>query len=157
MHPFLLEAYHQFSNDLAIVNLPMPLDSKCNWILQRTLPPHTNACALARLGLTVWRANPKAARQFDEFMFGSVQAPLPAAAEQYARQLVGSENFDRASTKAWVNEQVRQDIAIYDAVYWQYHKGLMPQVVIGTNLISGPFNREQLFGMLFEQFGLKAH
>src|SRR4029079_11227490 len=107
MHPHLMEAHAQFSNDLAIVSLPMPLDARCNPAIKRTLSATPTACALARLGLTVWRANPQLWPKFDEFIFGSAQPPLPTVAEPFARQLVGSANFDRASTNSWVDEQIR--------------------------------------------------
>ncbi len=155
VHPILLEAWHQFSNQLAIVSLPMPLDGHCNPRIRRTPPPHTNACALARIGLTVWTADPTKAAAFDDWAFAPENPPLPAAAEAYARQVVGSDAFDKASTNASVDAQIRRSIAIYEANAQRFRKTVMPQVIIGTNLITGVFSREQLFGMLADQFGLK--
>ena len=97
VHPLLLNAQRQFSNRLAIISLPMPLDSQCNPRIRRTQPPHTNACALARLGLTVWAADRTKLAAFD-LVFAPDSAPLPLAAEAYARDLVGSQAFARAST-----------------------------------------------------------
>jgi uncharacterized membrane protein/protein-disulfide isomerase len=155
MHGPLLEAYQRFSNQLAIVSLPMPLDGKCNPVMRYTPPPHTNACELARLGLAVWRANRSVMRQFDDWMFSSPVAPKPDAARAFARQLVGAEALDQASNDPWVEQQLHQDISIFDTAYRQFGKGYMPQVIIGTNLFSGTFGREQLFRALSNQFGLK--
>ena len=154
VHPLLVEAQRHFSNQLVIVNVPMPLDAKCNRLIRRPLPAHTNACALARIGLTVWRADRKKAPAFDEWVFEPANPPLPSAAEAYARQLVGADAFDHAATNSWVDERIREDIAIYEAVYRKFRKSAMPQAIIGTNLISGVFSRDQLLGMLAEQFGL---
>lgn len=154
VHPLLVDAQRQFSNRLAIINVPMPLDPKCNPLVRRPLPPHTNACALARIGMTVWRADRKKSAAYDNWVFEPATPPLPDAAEAYARQLVGPDAFDRAATNAWVDERIREDIAIYQAVYRKFRKSAMPQVIIGTNLISGVFSREQLLGMLAEQFAL---
>jgi len=154
MHGPILEAQRRFSNQLAVISLPMPLDGKCNPVMRSTPPAHVNACALARLGLTVWRADRQRAHQFDEWVFGPPNPPQPDAAEAYARQLVGTEAFDRAARDPWVTNQLRQDIAIYEANH-RKRLGNMPQVIIGTNIISGPFNRDHLYRVLAEQFGLK--
>jgi len=157
MHRPLVEAVHRFSNELAMITLPVPLDPKCNPILKRTLARHVNACALARLGLTVWRANPKAAAAFDEWVFGPVLPPSPAAVEEYARKLVGNQAFDQAATNTWINQQIEQDISIYESVYRQTHQGNLPEVIIGTNVISGTFNGQQLDQALAEGFNLRSN
>jgi hypothetical protein len=68
--------------------------------------------------------------------------------------VAGSEAFDRAVTNRWVEDQIRQDIALYEANYRRFRKGFMPQLIIGTNLIAGSFTAEQLFQTLAGQFGL---
>lgn len=157
MHAPLMDAQERFSNALAIISLPLPLDPKCNPLMKRVFPDHTNACALARLGLTVWRANPKVARQFDDWIFAPARPPLPVEAEGFARQLVGSESFDRAARDPWVEERLQQDIALYEAIYRKFRKSAMPEVIIGTNLFSGVFTHDQLFATLADQFGLKTN
>ncbi|HOW66305.1 MAG TPA: vitamin K epoxide reductase family protein [Candidatus Paceibacterota bacterium] len=156
VHPILVEASRQFSNQLAIVNLPMPLDSRCNPIVRRTQPAHTNACALARLGLTVWAADRKKSAVYDHWVFTPTNPPLPAEAESYARKLVGSEAFDKAFTNAWVETQLQRDMAVYEASRRRFRKGVMPQLIVGTNLISGVYTRSQFYGMLAKQFGLTS-
>ena len=154
LHPALVDACRRFSNQLAIVSLPVPLDASCNPLIKRQMAPHTNACALARIGLTVWLADRKQGEAFDDWLFAPPTPPLPAAAEAYARQLVGSNAFDRARTNAWISEQLRQDIALFEAMYKKFGQGSMPKVLIGTNLISGALARAQLAKMLAQQFGL---
>ena len=156
MHKPLMEAHRTFSNELAIVSLPMPLDGKCNPIVKRTLAPHVNACALARLGLIVWRADRQAWAKFEDWVFAPNTPPLPTDAERYAKELIGVAAFNQAATNSWVDAQIRQDIAIYEAVYRRYRKGYMPAVIIGTNLLSGAFGRDQLFNALSAQLGLKT-
>ena len=156
VHGPLMEAQRRFSNELAIISLPMPLDGKCNPIVKRTQAAHTNACALARIGLSVWRAKRSASLAFDEWAFASPMPPQPEAAEARARQLVGTNAFDQAVTNLWIGERIRQDADLYKAVYQRFHKGMMPQVIVGTNLLSGVFSQDQLLRVLSEQFGLSA-
>lgn len=157
VHGSLLDAQHAFSNALAIINLPMPLDGKCNPIVRRTAPAHTNACALARLGLAVWNVNRDLWPKFDHWVFSLATPPLPEEAERFAKDLVGAEALAKAATNDWVNLQIRQNAAVYGEVYRRYRKGTIPQVIAGTNLLSGLFNRDRLFALLNEQFGLKTN
>ncbi len=154
MHGPILEAYRRFSNALAVVTLPMPLDATCNPVMKRTPPDHTNACALARIGLTVWRANRARSAEFDDWVFGPPRPPMPSEAERHARALVGAAAFDQAAADPWVAAQLSQDIALFETAAREFHKGYMPQVIIGTNLISGRFSQAQLFQVLSNQFGL---
>jgi protein-disulfide isomerase len=157
LHTPLMQAYNTFSNRLAIINLIMPLDGSCNPLVRRTLPVHSNACALARIGLAVWLADRHASKAFDDWLFAPAIPPPPPAAEKYARQLVGSQAFDRAVTNRWINEQISTNISIYEAVYHQYKQSKMPQVIAGTNLLSGVFSHARLLQLLSEQFGLTNH
>jgi uncharacterized membrane protein len=155
VHAPLMQVWRQFSNQVAVVSLPMPLDSKCNRAVSRTLPAHTNACALARVGLTVWLANRQLGPTFDEWIFTPALPPSPEAAEAYGRQLVGEMAFRTAATNSWIDRQIRQNVSLYEEFYRRFHKSYMPEVLIGTNLISGPFSREQLTQLLSEQWGLR--
>jgi uncharacterized membrane protein len=154
LHTPLLEAVGRFSNDLAVVNLPMPLDGQCNPLVRFTPPPHTNACALARIGLAVWRADRQLSPKFDHWMFTGNQAPLPEEAEQHARQLVGAGSFDAAMQDAWIGQLIQTNIALFQASAQRLRKAVLPQLIIGTNLTAGMVPRDHLFRLLSEQFGL---
>jgi hypothetical protein len=56
-----------------------------------------------------------------------------------------------------VDQQIRQNIAVFEAVYRRYRKGMMPELIIGTNLLSGVFGRDRLFTLLSAQFGLQTN
>jgi uncharacterized membrane protein len=154
LHRSLEEAASKFSNELAVINLPMPLDGQCNPIIRVTQPAHTNACALARIGLAVWRANRTLSRDFEHWIFSGSQPPLPDEAEQYARDLIGNHAFEKAMRDPWVGRLIDTNIALFQATALRLRKGIMPQLIIGTNLTSGMVPREDLFRILSEQFGL---
>ncbi|MSU21208.1 MAG: hypothetical protein EXS30_07410 [Pedosphaera sp.] len=156
MHGMLLEVQQRFSNHLAIVTLPMPLDANCNYLMTRTPSAHVNACEYARLGLAVWRADPKAFPQFDSWVFAP-SPPLPVAAvKQYAEDLVGREKLEAALTNGWVKSQIQTDVAIYDANKRLMTNGSMPQLIVGQAISIGALNGvDQLFNLVAEHFGLK--
>jgi hypothetical protein len=156
MHPMLMEAHRAFPDKLAIVSLPMPLDSTCNYTVRRTPRPHTNACHYAELGLAVWRADKTKHPAFDEFVFTGETPPLLPDAVAYARQLVGPEAFDKAIRDPWVSQQLTRSISIYATNFFHVRNGSMPQIMISTNLTTGTLNTTaDLFRILDKQLGLR--
>jgi hypothetical protein len=143
MHPRLAGALHAFSNQLAIVSLPMPLDPACNHTVQRVHPDHVNACEYARLGLAVWKARPDALLPFDDWIFEPPKPPPLEEVRAYASQLVGSNELVRALADPWVERQLQVSVGIYDVAY-RNRRGSMPQLMIGTNLYLGVMSTEEL-------------
>ncbi|MCI0533824.1 MAG: hypothetical protein L0Z50_01210 [Verrucomicrobiales bacterium] len=137
LHPILGEAVHGLSNQVAIVSLPMPLDGKCNPMIKRVLPDHTNACAYARAGLAVWRSNPGKLEEFDDWIFSPERPPEPEAVRAEAMRLVGTNAFAAALRDPWIDQQLNLSIRLYQTNYLRYRQSQLPEMMIGTNLISG--------------------
>lgn len=156
MHGTLKDMHHRFSNQLAIISLPMPLDSECNHTVRRTPAAHTNACEYARLGLAVWRANRNVHEQFDDWLFHPEHPPDLTATRQRAAELVGATNLQAALTNRWIDEYLQLGIRIYATNYLHGRQGSMPQLIVGTNLIAGTISGPDLASRLETQLGLKA-
>jgi uncharacterized membrane protein/protein-disulfide isomerase len=141
MHPRVVEVFRAFSNRLAVVSLPMPLDGQCNSIIQRTPRAHQGACNYARIGLAVWRAKREALEPFDDWMFEqfhlSNRPPGLVAATNKAVELVGAASFETAARDPLVEQLLTSSIAIYSIGGRQYGKGAMPQFIISTNILTG--------------------
>lgn len=140
MHAHLQTALQYFSNRLAIISLPMPLDSQCNPLIRRTHPTASNACVYARLGLAVWRANRERFKQFDDFMFSRPQPPPVSEASDFAANLVGANALGRALADPWVEEKLRTSIALYHTNYLVTGQSSMPQLVLGNKAVAGNLN-----------------
>ncbi|WCJ60576.1 vitamin K epoxide reductase family protein [Fontisphaera persica] len=140
MHAHLQTALQYFSNRLAIISLPMPLDSTCNPLVRRTHPTASNACVYARLGLAVWRANRERFRQFDDFMFSRPVPPPVSEASDYAANLVGADALGRALADPWIEERLRTSISLYHTNALILGTGAMPQLVLGNKAVSGSLN-----------------
>jgi protein-disulfide isomerase len=140
MHAHLQTALQYFSNRLAIISLPMPLDSTCNPLIRRTHPTASNACVYARLGLAVWRANRERFRQFDDFMFSRPQPPPVSEASDFAANLVGANALGRALMDPWIDEKLRTSISLYHTNYLVTGQGSMPQLVLGNKAVAGNLN-----------------
>jgi uncharacterized membrane protein len=137
MHGILLEAEKAHRGKLAIATLPMPLDAACNKAIPQTPPQHANACQYARLALTVWRADPSKMDRFNDWLF---EPPVPPGLESalgFAQEIVGDEAMGRAMNDPWVEKQLAQNIAIYEATYKRFGKGAMPQLIVGDHIVFG--------------------
>ena len=156
VHHGLKAIQRRFSNQLAIVNLPMPFDSACNHTIIKTQPAHSNACEYARLGLTVWFANRRAHEQFDDWLFEPEHPPELAVARQRAAELVGVEQFQAALTNKLVGDYLQLGINIFATNYQRRGQGSLPQLLVGTNLIAGRNPMPELLSRLETQFGLRT-
>jgi uncharacterized membrane protein/protein-disulfide isomerase len=155
MHERLLEVQKAFSNHLAIVSLPMPLDPVCNTLVKNRHPDHVNACEYARIGLAVWRARRSAMETYDHWVFAPERPPPVAEARRYAAELVGIMAMETALADPWVNAQIQRDIAIYDTAY-RAGQGSMPQLIIGSKVAVGTLPIENVYQLLASELGLKA-
>jgi len=155
MHGKLKELHKTFPGQLTIVSLPMPLDSQCNYTVRLTPSAHSNACEYARLGLAVWRANRNVHEQFDDWVFAPEHPPELAAVRQHAAELVGAQSFQTALTNESVNRYLQLGIDIYATNFFFVRQGAMPQLIIGTNLLTGTVETDELYRRLDNQLGLK--
>jgi uncharacterized membrane protein len=158
MHWHLMDAHNKLSNQLSIISLPNPLDSRCNSNVRTPRPnPHQDACDYAKLGLAVWRANRKVHHQFDDWLFTPEQPPTVAQAHQFAANLVGSNQLSKAMEDPWVSKTLQLGITVYSTNYIHFKMGNMPQLIIGTNIVLSTFrDTAQMYQMLEQHLGIKA-
>jgi uncharacterized membrane protein len=155
LHPILAETQYLFSNRLGIVCLPMPLSTNCNPHFPPNAHSVSNSCEYARLGLAVWRANPTAHRQFEEWMFdGPRPAPL-AQAQEYAAQLVGQDKLQAAFRDPWLEQQIAMNCRLHKSNWLTSSESALPQLILGDVISSGPLNSvEHLMLLLNQSLGL---
>jgi uncharacterized membrane protein len=153
MHPIVQQVQRDFSNKLAVVSLPMPLDSQCNYLMRQTPRPHVNACAYAKVGLAVWRAKHDAIEPFDDWIFSFQNPPPLIEVTNKALQLTGLMPFEAAMRDPWIDQQLRTAIDIYGVSAREFRHGNMPQLMIGTNILSGTLTAEQLRAVVAKYVG----
>ncbi len=155
LHPILAQTQSQYSNLLGIVCLPMPISTNCNRHLPSRIHSVPDACEYAQLGLAVWRANPAAFRQFDDWMFTGARPQSLEKAREIASQLVGGDKLNAALSDPWVNEQIQTDCDIHLANWNVIDTPIMPQIIMGHAISAGPLNSvEHLEVLLNQHLGL---
>jgi uncharacterized membrane protein/protein-disulfide isomerase len=125
-------AMAQYGDDLAIVVLPVPLDSSCNDAASGG--GHAGACDLAKIAVAVWRADPVKFREFHEWVFSSHATPMTARAK--AEQMVGAERFRKEYASKTPSEYVRRHVELYKKV----GRGSVPKLMFPKSTINGEMN-----------------
>ena len=144
MHERVEAVQRSFSNRLAVISLPMPLDAQCNSLIKRTHPRQLNACQYARLGLAVARAKPEAIRAYDDWFFTPATPPSLTEATNQAVRLVGAEALAKALADPVIEKTLAASMRLFEISAVEYKNGNMPQFMIGTNIFSGDMTTEQL-------------
>lgn len=156
LHPLLTQLYNEMSNQVAIASLVVPLATNCNRVVKRSLPLHINACDYAYAGLAVWRANPAQLTAFEDWIYASNRPPSPEAVRAHAMRLVGTNQFQNALKDKSLTAQLERNISLYATNYYRFRKSVLPELMIGTNIISGVVRgREDLYPLVTNQFSLR--
>ncbi len=152
LHPMLAQTQQRWGNQLGIVCLPMPISTNCDQFLPAKIHSVPNACEYARLGLAVWRAKPEVFHQFDDWMFAPDRPPALEQARQFASQLVGDDKLQAALSDPWVDKQVATDCELH-YVNWNFiDNPVMPQLVVGSMVSSGPLNSADHLEILLNRY-----
>ena len=155
LHWILVVTQRQFSNNLGIVSLPMPMSTNCNPLIPANFNSNSNACEFAHLGLAVWRTKPEAQRQFDDWFFSTDQPVSVEEARKYAEELVGADKLEKALSDPWVDKQILTDCQIHFANWQATGRPGMPQLILGGAVSIGPLNSvEHLQALLSRYLGL---
>jgi uncharacterized membrane protein len=155
LHHLLKEFHRKHFNELAVISLPVPLDSGCNPALKRTMPAHANACEYARMGLAVFFANPAKFDEFTAWVFAPARPPELPGTRAFAESLVGKEAFAAALNDPRVEAQIKADVDIYLASSRRAGKGAMPQMLFGQGgSIGAVRDSAQLEKILYANLGL---
>jgi len=140
LYPILTQVSGQFSNQLAMVCLPVSLSPKCNPYAMGNIHANPLACDYALLALAVWRADPQVFRQFDDWMFADTEPPPVDQARARAAQLVGADKLAAAERDPWVEERLKTDCKLHQLNSLAVDNTALPQIVMGDAVSSGPVN-----------------
>lgn len=158
MHHHFQPVLESYSNQLAVVSLPMPLDASCNHIMKQTPRAHVNACEYAKLGLAVFYASPGSVPAFDEWIFAPPRPPSLQEAHRFAASLVGTQALSAALIDPRIERQIQQDISIYLTNSRTAGSAKMPQLLFteGTT-IGASTSVADLLGILVKAVGLDTN
>ncbi len=155
LHGMLDQARQRSKGQLAVIMLPVPLDSSCNALVRMTASENRNACQYARLALAVWETAPNAFPGFNSGLFESDHPPSISEARQQAERLIGVPALNSCLAGAWGKSQLAINFALFKTNGKRAGSMQLPQLMVGKNVSVGKFNSlENLLALLREQLGL---
>ena len=107
MHLMLPEAVSQLGDSVAVVCCPVSMSRECNPHMPQGIDRFAGSCTFMRIGLALWRTNPDAYREYEEWFFGTdlSQGWNPPSVEQataMAEQLIGKDRLNNAMQSRWM-------------------------------------------------------
>ena len=137
MHFLLMQAVSHYAGKLAVVTLPVPMDSRCNDLVAETPPRNANACKYAGVSLAVWFAKPEAFPSFSDWLFRREEPPDLAQTKREAERILGSEGLQAALRDRRISLCLKDSLAIYARNVQVTGKHMLPQFIVGSRIIVG--------------------
>ncbi len=122
-------------DNLAVIVLPVPLNTNCNNQITRTGANFMESCELARLAVACWRVDPEQFQIFHHWMFEAVACPSYSTAKAKVDELVSREKIDAELKKESANKYISKHVQLYQLV----GKGVVPKLLFPTTTVEGEF------------------
>ena len=157
LHGQIRTAIEQFGGQLSCLMIPMPLDANCNAQIKRTGRDHVDACKYAKICLAVQQSAPGKYDAFDRWLFSDHKTTKPLArVREHAANLVGAAALNKAVASATVQQQLQQNIRVYELNTKNGGNSSMPQTIIKDGVMFGPAPSGAEFQSLLKKaLGLK--
>jgi len=153
-HGYLLSAMEKYPDQMAVVMMPMPMNTDCNNTIKKTQKRFTDSCKLARLALAVWKIAPEKFVEFDSWLF-ETKKPRPIAdATAYAKQLVDAAKLDSVlSNDASIDQMISKNVSAYA----NSDAGRIPVLLSPgfSSVVGRPGSEEELHEILARDFSLQ--
>jgi len=148
LHGFLEEARQRYGSQLAVVVLPVPMNTDCNRFVDFTHEDHRKACDYARLALAVWRIDRGKFEAYHHWLMASTRPPPVLEATIRAEELVGREALQQARD----GPEVAQAIECYTRLFGQI-RGAIPKLILANRHVTkGEANDAREIFDLLEQY-----
>lgn len=145
----LFDAKARLGDDLAIVALPVPMNTRCNSAVTQDHEVHLQACELSTLAVAVWRSDSSQFSTFHRWMFEGKDAPNYQTALAKAGELVGKERIEKELKGKTAAAYVQSHVQMYKLV----NAGAVPKLLFPSRAIEGEFTALE---SLLEQIKLYA-
>ena len=111
-HIILPDAVSLLSDSIAVVCCPVSMSRECNPHISPGIDRFAGSCTFMRIGLAIWRTNPDAYREYEEWFFGTDLShgwnpPTVEQATAKAEQLIGTEQLNDAMQGRWMENYIR--------------------------------------------------
>jgi uncharacterized membrane protein len=152
LHPHLHNALERYGDQLAIVTLPVPLNSDCNSHIQITQPVHQDACMYAAYSMAVCAFDREQYPPYHDWLMTAKVTPTAEEARARAELIMGTGSVDNALT----NRMVQDWLETGSTMYQRGNRGSIPKLIVGTRIVAIPHTTsENLFKFLESSLPIK--
>lgn len=151
MHHQLEKAVKDLNGKLGVVMLAVPLDAKCNPHVEKTIPMHQSACALAELSMAVFLADREKLPAFDTWVSQGPKPPGVEEAQAKAIELVGEQALSKQLASNEIEKRIKGNITVYGLT----GGSVIPQFVMGNVRIFSRPDPEQMMALFKEHLGIE--
>ena len=149
LHQYFKQVRKQYGERLAIVVLPVPLETSCNPHITRTHPSHIGACKYSRLALAVLEIDRRAFHEFHDWLMDSPHPPSLEVAERRAMTIVDKEQLQATINGDGVRKRLRAHVRLFRRV------GRFPAMIIRDHIVIGtPTSVADLSRVLAKRLGI---
>lgn len=134
-HVAVKAAKERLGDQLAIIVMPVPLNTACNNQIQQTAPQFFESCEVAKLAIAVWRVDQDKFLEFHDWMFEGSQPRSLNAAKQYAENLVDADKLERVLASTLPAAFVKKHVEVYQKA----GGGTIPKLLFRTTGIVGEY------------------
>jgi uncharacterized membrane protein/protein-disulfide isomerase len=153
LHHQLTEARQRYGDRMAVMAVPVPMNTACNDFVTSNHPDHRLACHYAKLALAVWRLDRGKFEELHEWLLGSDALPAWQESVDHAAELVGGK--DVLATE-FTGEEVRRMVRNNTLLYRWSGAGQIPKVLIGSAVLVGETRTtDELCNILESRLGIR--
>ena len=134
-HAAIKTAKEQLGGNLAVVVLPIPLNTACNSGIQVTDPKFIESCEISKLAVAVWRVDPAKFTEFHNWMLVDEEAPTYAIAKAQADTLVDVDKLNAEIASGVPAQYLAKTVELYKRA----GSGNVPKLIFPTTSIVGEF------------------
>lgn len=144
-HAAIVGAKKKLGDDLAVIMLPVPLNTNCNSAITTTGPRMAEACEIAELAIAVWRVAPDKFSAFHEYLMTTPANPTYLESRSKAIEMLGTEKIgDQPSLAEKLEKELsgktpKQYISQHVTLYKRVGAGTVPKLMFPGTTIVGEF------------------
>lgn len=148
LHQYFKQVRTEYGDTLAIIVLPVPLETSCNPHIKHTHRSHVGACKYARLALAVLEIDRDVFSEFHEWLMEPEYPPSLQAAQRKAVEMLDEQRLQRAIHGEGVKKRLDAHIRLFRRV------GRFPAMIIRDEIVIGvPKSAADLSDVLRKRLG----
>lgn len=123
----------KMGSDIAIIALPVPLNSRCNPAVTSNSVQHAESCELAEISIAVWRLAPTSFAEFHDWLMQNSTSRTAAAARAEAAQLLGEQRLNKELSGTACKAYIKKHVELYRSV----GGGAVPKFLFANTALVG--------------------